>query len=214
MEGNKIYIFFFINPGKNFAIRSLEYLLWIFWSSSWSLSADAVCPVYSVSEVNDEPWKSTPRKSNNMQTGTYKEWLAQMQLFSKLCELILLLQTNLVNQQLQACSPWKFFSIFSGSLYGLRWWQKRVIDTVEKTERSKRNLCDYLALACYLLAIMQCDTPWCDQALTQGGSYSEMAAAGSQISLVYLGAKYIYCTRSSLKGNFIYSPLVELGTNA
>lgn len=55
MEGNKIYIFFFINPGKNFAIRSLEYLLWIFWSSSWSLSADAVCPVYSVSEVNDEP---------------------------------------------------------------------------------------------------------------------------------------------------------------
>lgn len=41
-----------------------------------------------------------------------------------------------------------------------------------------------------------------------------MAAAGSQISLVYLGAKYIYCTRSSLKGNFIYSPLVELGTDA
>lgn len=60
---------------------------------------------------------------------------------------------------------------------------------------------------------MQCDTPWCDQALTQGGTYSEMAAAGSQISLVYLGAKYIYCTRSSLKGNFIYSPLVELGTD-
>lgn len=113
-------------------------MLWIFWSLSWSLSADAVCPVESVSDVNGEPWKSTPRKTNNIQTGTYKECLAQMQLFSKLCELILLLQTNLVNQQLPACSLWEFFSIFS--LYGLRWWQKWVIDSRKNWKKQEETL--------------------------------------------------------------------------